>query len=194
MPKLIKGIHIRPSTKRKSYVSNSSKYRRVLSDGCDPAAKRLRGNAAVLYELDEQDRINRQRESRLAAYAASLQQASQAAPRDSSFVQRSQNNSTSTVDGDNDAQNESECGDIDPGPWIPPQADEEMEAREDSWTQTITNSFGSKRKRASPRKRKANIVPQRLCGPTNGRTSGQTCSIPISDTSALATKEISFSV
>lgn len=150
MPKLIKGIHIRPSTKRKSYASNSSKYRRVRSDGCDPAAKRLRGNAAVLYELEERDRINRERESRLAAYAASLQQASQAAPSGSSFVQQSQNKSTSTVDGDNGAQNESEC-DIDPGPWIPPRADEEMEAREDSWTQTINQFIWEQARKGKPK-------------------------------------------
>ncbi|KIR55315.1 hypothetical protein I315_01901 [Cryptococcus gattii Ru294] len=151
MPKLIKGIHIRPSTKRKSYASNSSKYRRVRSDGCDPAAKRLRGNAAVLYELEERDRINRERESRLAAYAASLQQASQAAPSGSSFVQQSQNKSTSTVDGDNGAQNESECDDIDPGPWIPPRADEEMEAREDSWTQTINQFIWEQAQKGKPK-------------------------------------------
>lgn len=151
MPKLIKGIHIRPSTKRKSYPTNSSKYRRVLSDGCDPAAKRLRGNAAVLYELDEEDRINRERESRLAAYAAYLQPASQATPSGPSFVQQSQNDSTLTVDGDNCAQNESEYGDIDPGPRIPSQAEEEMEVGEDSWTETVNQFIWEQTQKSKPK-------------------------------------------
>ncbi|OWZ60950.1 hypothetical protein AYX14_07037 [Cryptococcus neoformans] len=163
MPKLIKGIHIRPSTKRKSYASNSSNYRRVRSDGCDPAAKRLRGNAAVLYELEEQDRINRERESQLAAYAASLQQASQVAPSGPSFVQQSQNDSTSTIDGDNGAQNGSEWEDIDLGPWIPSQAEEEMEVGEDSWTETVyqfiwEQTQKSKSKEAQSQYRTAMIV------------------------------------
>nr|KIR48244.1 hypothetical protein I312_02761 [Cryptococcus bacillisporus CA1280] len=151
MPKLIKGIHIRPSTKRKSYLMNSLKYRHVLSDGCDPAAKRLRGNATVLYELDEEDRINRERESRLAAYTAYLQPASQAMPSGPSFVQQSQNDSTSTVDSDNLAQDGPKWEDIDPGPWIPSQAEEEMEVGEDSWTETVNQFIWEQTQKYKPK-------------------------------------------
>ncbi|KAE8543083.1 hypothetical protein D1P53_000570 [Cryptococcus gattii VGV] len=134
MPKLIIGIQIRPSTKRKSYGSGSSTYRRVLSDGCNPAAKRLRGNAAVLHELEEEDRIIRE-----------------PTPSGPSFVQQSQNDSTSTVDGDNLAQDGPEWEDIDPGPWIPLQAEEEMEVGEDSWTETVNQFIWEQTQKNKPK-------------------------------------------
>lgn len=120
IPKIIR-IQIRPPAKRKSYGSGSSIYRRVVSNGCNPAAKRLRGNDAVLYELEEEDCLDRQRESHWLLMLRLSSRASQAAPNDPSFFQKSQNDPTSTIDGDNGAQDGSECDDINPGPWIPPQ-------------------------------------------------------------------------
>lgn len=122
-----------------------------MSDRYDPAAKRLRGNAVILYELDEEDRMNRERESRLAANAAYFQAASQATPSGPSFVQQSQNDSTSTVDGDNLAQDGPEWEDIDPGPWIPSQTEEEMEVGEDSWTETVNRFIWEQTQKYKPK-------------------------------------------
>lgn len=76
--------------------------------------------------------------------------------------------------------------DMDPGPSFPSQTEEEMEAREDSWAETVNQFVREQAQKNKPKKAQDQHRAMTV-RPNKRKNIRQTCSIPISDTSTLAT-------
>lgn len=75
---------------------------------------------------------------------------------------------------------------MDPGSSFPSQTEEEMEAREDSWAETVNQFVREQAQKSKPKKAQDQHRAMTV-RPNKRKNIRQTCSIPISDTSTLAT-------